>query len=183
MSFVVEDGTIVANANSYATVADCITWLTCLGYTPMPTDAELQVLLIKGTLYIDSLESCMKGSQTSPGVQCLAYPRTGVCIGTYEVDANTIPKQLKTALFAAVAVQHFEGINLMPNVAAASSSTSAAGAVVEETVGPLTIKYSDGNTVATGGGSSPRLPLVMSSLSPLLSAGKYGAGGYQSMRV
>ena len=73
MAFIVEDGTGVTNANSYASVAFADTYFTertIAGWTG--TDAQKQAALIKATDYIESFD--FKGVEAEED-QALSFPR------------------------------------------------------------------------------------------------------------
>lgn len=100
-TFIVEDGTIVANANSYLTVAEADDILVlnfqqnAIWSALDETDKEL--MLASSTRYLDDNYQWF-GQRTEPGVQPLKWPRInmvdceGNCIG-----ANVIPGELKRA--------------------------------------------------------------------------------------
>lgn len=87
---IVEDGTIVSGANSYASVDDFKTYADLRGVT-YGTDAAIEILLIKAMDVIESKADLFKGDkQTS--AQALQWPRYNVYIdGFYSTG---IPKQL-----------------------------------------------------------------------------------------
>lgn len=92
MALIVEDGTIVDNADSYVDEADLTAYAAKRGIT-LPTGNDLTVLAIKAMDYIESLEPRFKGTRVESD-QPLSWPRKGVVINGFFVDEDTIPKQL-----------------------------------------------------------------------------------------
>lgn len=92
MALIVEDGTIVENADSYVSEADLTAYAAKRGVT-LPSGNDLTVLAIKAMDYIESLEPRFKGSRVESD-QPLSWPRKGVIINGFFVDDDTIPKQL-----------------------------------------------------------------------------------------
>ncbi len=89
MSVIVENGSIVANANSYVSEATLTAFAAARGLT-LTSDATQ--LLIKSMDYIESLQYI--GSKLTRN-QALEWPRMWVWIDGYPVDPTTIPQQLK----------------------------------------------------------------------------------------
>lgn len=90
-TIVVEDGSIVASANSYVTEAELTTFATDRGITISGTNADL---LINSMDYIETRE--FKGLKRTRD-QALQWPRTDVYIDGYYVNADSIPQDLKNA--------------------------------------------------------------------------------------
>lgn len=93
---IVEDGTIVANADSYMTVAEFKTYWLGRNDTVCNDDPSIEASLVISTQYID--DNCFKGSIVSDA-QSLAWPRSKV----YDkegrlIASNVIPQSLKNAL-------------------------------------------------------------------------------------
>jgi len=91
-SIVVEDGTGKTDSNSYISEADLTTYATDRGVT---LSGDTAVLLIHGMDYIESQE--FQGDKYSEA-QALQWPRAGVVLYGYDVDADHIPQLLKDAL-------------------------------------------------------------------------------------
>ncbi|URA06799.1 virion protein [Xanthomonas phage Langgrundblatt1] len=130
----VEDGTGVANANSYVSVADVKAYAEQRGVSLPSTDDEIAAMIIKATDYLESFACKYQGRKTDCA-QSLQWPRTGVVMCCEDFPSNQIPKQLKSAQASAVLIQN-EGLVLQPNV-------TAQDYVIEETVGPITTKYAN----------------------------------------
>lgn len=95
MALVVEDGSLVANANSYVNRADYIAYAADYGVTILDAVAA-DVELLQAARYLDSMESEMKGMRTDRD-QSMAWPRNGVTIEEWYWNGNEIPKQLRIA--------------------------------------------------------------------------------------
>lgn len=105
MALIIEDGSIVANANSYITDAEFTAYADARGYSYPANAADREPLIVKAADYIQSKESVMKGIRTDAANQELAYPREGVYLHCELIGSSTIPKTLKNAQCeAAVAI-------------------------------------------------------------------------------
>lgn len=97
MALTIEDGSLVAGANSYATVAECRAYAALRGLTLPVADGEVEILLIKAADYLESFEGRYKGSRVN-ATQALAWPREYVIIyGSDDFPVDEIPEQLKNA--------------------------------------------------------------------------------------
>ena len=149
-TIVVEDGTIVAGANSYVSAADLSTYATDRGITIAGTAA---VLLIQAMDYIEQLP--FQGMKYTSG-QALQWPRGGVYIDGYYVDTETIPQLL---------------IDAVCEVALAIDADNNPLDVIErqvasESVGPISVTY------VTGAYDQTYLTAVQNKLSKLLIGGR-----------
>ena len=96
MAFIVENGSIVANANAYITVSEFDAYWIDRGETFEALPAK-QAAIIIATQYVD-LNFIWKGSIVSDS-QTLAWPRSGVYDDQGRAIANdTIPVKLKNAI-------------------------------------------------------------------------------------
>jgi hypothetical protein len=96
MTIIVEDGTIVANANSYIDDAYFQAYALSRGVTLPATESERDILLTKAMDYIEGFRSQFEGQKTDSN-QDLQFPRTNVYIDGVEIGKNTIPVELKKA--------------------------------------------------------------------------------------
>ncbi len=155
MALIVEDGTIVANANSYISLVFYRAFALARGVVVSPVDAVAEVQLIKAMDYLESLGNNYKGTRVSP-TQGLQWPRKNVLM--YEnIDYNletVIPIQLKNAQ-AQLAIEAIAS-DLMP--------TQSGRGVIREKVGPIETEYS--SSLRTLG--QPYFPLVDAWLSAIL---------------
>jgi hypothetical protein len=92
MALIIEDGSIVTNANSYITRSDFIAFAASLGIT-IVDDTTADTLLVKGFQYLNSLEVGLKGMRTLKS-QTSAYPRDDLYIEDYEWLSTEIPRQV-----------------------------------------------------------------------------------------
>jgi len=159
MALVIEDGTPVPGANSYATVAQARDYASARGVTLSADDPTVEALLIEACDYLESLESRFKGSRTSPDSQDLAWPRTGVYLygsktmfAIDDIPALLIKAQCQLAMDAV-------DIDLLP--------TGSGKEVVKEKVDVIEVEYSKGQ----GSVALPELNAAMAILGPLLNGG------------
>lgn len=138
ISIIVENGTNVANANSYNSIIELRSFALNRGVELPSVDDKVAVMAIKATDYLETKAEEYKGLPTYPD-QSLQHPRTGVFIYGVEQPSNLIIKQLKTA-HAMLVLAVNEGLSLLPNY-------SPQDYVIEETVGPIKTKYSDPSSV------------------------------------
>lgn len=155
MTIVVEDGTGVADANSYVTIDDLRDYAEARGMNFDEDQAE--VSLIKAMDYIET-----RAFNGLP-VHDLAWPRSGVYVEGRRYSDTMIPRNIKLAQMAAAMVE-MQGVPLLPTIQA-----NARGAIRERKVGPITTVYA----VARDSGSLPRVPLVDAYLAPY-----EGGGGH-----
>lgn len=131
MALIIEDGTNVENANSFVTVAECRTFATGRGITLPADNADVEVLIIKASDYLNSVEDHFQGYRYFyDNGQSLCFPREAVYIFDRYIGAE-IPKELKNA-------QCQLAIDAQENDLLAAGSGRE---VIEKKVGPLTTKY------------------------------------------
>lgn len=96
MSLIIEDGTIVAGAESYASVSDADVYLSSRGITTWTDllNIEREQALRRATDYMR--EYAWKG-QIVDTVQALDWPRQKIFIWGSEIANNVIPKEVKNA--------------------------------------------------------------------------------------
>lgn len=160
VTIVVEDGSIVPGANSYVSAADLTTYASNRGITLV---GDPSILLIRAMDYIESLG--YKGHKVS-SAQPLQWPRYGVFIDSYYLDADYIPVELKNGLMqTAIAVdQGNDPLAVMTQ------------GVKRERVDVIEIEYMDGSS------SSPIIKQINAALYKLLGSG-YGMGGGNVINV
>lgn len=154
MALIVEDGTNIPNANSYADLVDIRAYALARGITLTAVDADLEVQVIKAMDYLESFRTCFQGEKTYDD-QSLQWPRSDVYIDNILIDEDSIPKDLRSAEMQLVIDVH-NGITLQPSL---SGSSSTAGQVTHEQVGPLVVKYSD---TASPSSTNPKLTAAQS---------------------
>ena len=109
MAVIVEDGSVVANANSYVTRAEYIGYAAELGVT-IPNDDAADVHLVKAANFINDQEIRLKGKKVSRD-QSLAWPREGVEIEGWNWSSTEIPRQVLLCQLA-LALDINSGIDL-----------------------------------------------------------------------
>lgn len=109
---IIEDGSIVAGANSFVTDTELKNYAGLRGLSVPATQPEREALLIKAIDFINCSESDMQGRRVD-SVQVLPFPRIGVWVNDFVIDSTIIPQTLKNAqIEAAIASQT---INLLTN--------------------------------------------------------------------
>jgi len=101
MAIIVEDGSIVAGANSYISRADYITAAAAVGVT-VTSDTTADSELIKAAAYIDAHEINLQGYKTARD-NPMAFPRDYVKTGSWlwtstEIPTEVIKAQIEYAL-------------------------------------------------------------------------------------
>lgn len=170
MALVIEDGSGVAGANSYATVAEARAYAEARGLS-LPAapagDAAVEKALV---LACDKLETYrFKGDKTDEA-NALAWPRANVYIGAAvaALAEDAIPDKLKQAQ-CQFAVESAAGTDLQP--------TGTGREVIRTKVDVLEKEYAP-----TGSGTvTPQFNKAEALLAPLLASG--GAFGLTVVRV
>ena len=154
MAIIVEDGTGLANANSFVTVAEARAYATDRGITLPAADVEVERALIKAGDYMFRYEKNLKGSRVTT-TQRLPYPRYPVNVFGTVILKTDIPIQLKEAQIE-LGIESSAGVALRPN--------GSGREVLMEKVGPISTQYSE-----TGSGSNtPTFYKALDLLAPLL---------------
>jgi len=160
MSLIVEDGTVVAGAESYLSLADANSHHSDRDNSLWTgTDAVKEAALRKATDYLRQYyRQRWKGIPVS-SVQTLDWPRSGVIVEDLadalgeELGSNVVPQEVKTTT-AELAVRALGG-SLAPDL-------PRGGRIKSEKVDVIAVSYEDG--APTG----PRYPAVERTLAPLL---------------
>lgn len=132
MSFVVEDGHGISDANSYVTVRfadDYLAYRTDFDWATRTVDQK-QAALVQAAAYVDARYGRLFAGRVATPTQALAWPRK-------DSGYDGLPVVLKraVALYAAYAAVS----PLAP--APATSGGLAQGVVTEKTVGPISKKF------------------------------------------
>jgi hypothetical protein len=93
---VIEDGSIVADANSFATDAEFKAYSNIRNFDVPATQPGREALLVLAMDYLFSKEQEFKGGRVS-AAQELPYPRRGVCANGFNIPSDAIPQSLKKA--------------------------------------------------------------------------------------
>lgn len=160
MAFTVEDGSGVAGANSYVSVADARSYALDRGLT-LPDDAlACEQALVKAADYLDThYENRLQGRPVATD-QTMQWPRQYVYVDSRLLSYTAIPARVVAAqIEAAVAIT--AGVDLSP-----SGVTSAP--VKRTRVGSLETEYA---TEGGRGRTSPKVSAVDRLMRPLLRGG------------
>lgn len=172
-TLIIEDGTGVANANSYVDVAYLDIYAADRGLTIPTADTDKEIFLLKAMDYLEGRRAEYQGSK-SVATQSLQWPRQLVQVDCSDVAIDSIPEELKKAQCQLVVEQQKRTL-LYP----APITSSIEGLVTQKTVGPLTKKYAfNGKGLA-----NPTKPIIIASvemfLLPLTIKGSCCNGGYK----
>lgn len=118
MALVIEDGSVVAGANSYIDIAEAKVYAAARGVDLGVDDALTEQRLLVSMDYLESLS--YKGYRTSPDDQELAWPRSDVVFDGRTYNANSIPNKLKHAQ-AQLVIELFNGVSFYSSTTANSS--------------------------------------------------------------
>lgn len=126
---IIEDGSIVTNANSFTTDAELKDYAQLRGFALPATEPERDTLQLKAIDYLFSQENFMKGRRTSE-LQTLPYPRRGVTLNKFNLSSDKIPQELKNACLE-LAIQSYSN-ELLVNASAANVSSFSVDGVYSE---------------------------------------------------
>jgi len=129
MSLTVEDGTGLAAADSYVSIAAALTYHAAMGNTAWAaaTEAAQEIALRRAAQYLDT-NYRFRGERLTT-TQALEWPRVG-----YELD-------YRAEVWPVVAVQNAACEAALRALSDTLRADVSADQVTEETVGPITIKY------------------------------------------
>lgn len=140
MALIVEDGTVVAGAESYISVADANTYFTAHGAPATWTGAEevKETALRMATQFLDATYGGRWKGERFDEDQVLDWPRDSVEIDGELVEETPLPTVLKHAC-AELAHRHLtETGGLMPDVAAEDRQVASEA----DSVGPISTSKS-----------------------------------------
>jgi len=158
VNIVVEDGSVVANANSYVTTAELEAFALARQYTLPVDSSDKNALIIKAADYTEAFRKRFQGVKTT-SAQPLQWPRVGVYVDGFAIVSTTIPNDLKFAQMQAAI--EYNTTDMLP----------ATGANIKrEKVDVIEIEYQDGD----GSLTAPSFPKVDQYLDALLKAGGIG---------
>lgn len=134
VDLVVEDGSIVSGANTYATIAEYISYAADRGVTVTDTDT-FKIQLIKAADYIGTKETQLKGD-TVEKTQPLAFPRNNITdIDGWSYNNDEIPYRVKeTQMSLALDIQAGEDLYN-------KSQSGAQGIKREKVDGAVEVEY------------------------------------------
>ena len=112
---IIEDGTGVANADSYQSVADATALALLYGVTFPTVEAEAETALRQGYLNLNTHESLLQGCRVNQ-VQTGIFPRSDVYANGFLIASDAIPNDIKLAqLYAASAISGGVDTNAVDN--------------------------------------------------------------------
>lgn len=165
MALIVEDGSGVANANTYADLEFIRAFASARGVELSDDDAVLEPVVIRVMDFIES--RTFNGLRVF--VDGLSFPRSGIIIDDVAIPANAIPLGLKRAEAQLVIDVAVTGVDLMP-------SGNATPQVKREKVGPLETEYFASDAIG-----SPDTALASALLAPFIRG--QGAFKFSTVRV
>lgn len=161
MALVIEDGTVVAGANSYIEVQEAKDYAAARG-VDLGNDVVVTEQRLLGAMdYLESLS--YKGTRTDADNQVLAWPRVGATFDGRTFGDHVIPNQLKSAQ-AQLVIELFQGVVLF-------SSSSAGGGekfVKKEKVDVIEVEYATPKETGEESLAVASLPAVSALLRGLL---------------
>lgn len=134
MAVIVEDGSGVAGANSYASEEQLQAWAGARGYT---LTGDLSVLLVRSFDYIEAREPRFVGFRTYGAT---SWPRTGVTLYGVPVAADAIPAQLIEAQCAMAVAADGQALQ---------SAVISVGPIASKSVGDVSVSYDTSRAPAT----------------------------------
>lgn len=176
MSLIIEDGTGVAGADSYASLANMTTYCTNFGYTAPPTSPLQEAFLRRAAIAMELIH--WLGSKTT-STDSLAWPRANVirrdmAVTDSPLPSNAIPigvvnGQIQLAL-------ELYTLSVTPGIEAGASGRITN--ITEAVSGAVSHSKTYDNT----GRSSPALPHAQSDaiFAPLVSFGNFSAMAYRA---
>lgn len=108
MALTIEDGSVVAGADSYATASELATYAANFGRVIPDSAPEQESILRRAYLEMSGL--AWKGAPVSID-QTGAWPRRGVVKSGFSIPADTIPQQIKAGQMALAAEIHADDLN------------------------------------------------------------------------
>jgi hypothetical protein len=96
MALIVEDGSIVAGANTYVSDADYVAYAKARGKTIAAGASAREIELIRAMDYIESFRKEFQGRKVEV-TQPLQWPRSNVYIDCYYAPSTSIPQELRSA--------------------------------------------------------------------------------------
>lgn len=134
MSLIIEDGSIVAGAESFATAAELVTYAANFGRT-IPSDTTAQeALLRRAALQMSAMS--WKGGLVNE-LQALSWPRYDVYRENWLVPSDSIPAQIKAGQMALATEIHADDL---------APPELKTGAIESEKVGPISTTYAAAST-------------------------------------
>ena len=162
MALIIEDGTIVAGADSFATVQELRDYAAKRGIDVPALEADVEVLLIKAMDYLSAQEGRFKGWRVSDE-QALSWPRRSVMVWGRLLPFSSIPKMIIEGQIAlALAAISFE---LMPTIDPSQTN------IKRDKTGPLETEFF---SAQEGGRLTATFTAADALLAPFYMGGAFG---------
>lgn len=161
MTLIVEDGSIVAGADSFVSLADARTLADKYGWILPVDDTDAEAALRNGAVYIGLQEPSLCGTRVS-ALQSLPFPRQGISLYGFPFANDAIPPQVIQAQIAA-AVEYGKGSDVR-------GSTDGRITTMERVEGAVTVQYADNGVT----GSTIIITAALDALRPLICGGNNG---------
>lgn len=155
ITLIPEDGTVVTNANTYASLVYARDFAEQMGLTLPATDEAAKSALLQAMPYIESQP--YQGQRANP-LQALSWPRKLVSADGVDVASNVVPAAILKAQVQAAA-------DITAGVELFASSVSGQ-LITKEKVGPIETEYSDEYLANWNG--APEFPAIDVYLKPYL---------------
>lgn len=166
MALIIEDGSVVPNANSFVTLADARTRASIYGLSLPVDDTEAESTLITGAMWIKQQESELQGARIDAD-QTLSYPRTPVYLYSFLLASDSIPQELIDSQVIAAVEQGVNG-----GILSFTSQTNNIKREKLDGVGEQEY-YSGGKTILL----SSTMQLAYATLQPLTESALSSSGG------
>ncbi len=137
MTLIIETGSGLPDAESFATAAELVDYAVKFGKAVPADEPSQEALLRRAALQMGAIP--WRGSALSRE-QALAWPRYNVRRNGWELDSRTIPPQVKAGQLALAAEIHADDL---------VDPDTKVGAIVSETVGPLSTTYASAKSSAS----------------------------------
>lgn len=131
MALTIENGTIVPLADSFATVAELVTYAANYGFTIPAATADREALLRRAAVQMQALG--WKGTRADTA-QTLSWPRYGVLVDSEYLSKTLIPARIQYGQMA-LACEIYVDDTTPPE--------TAKGPIISEKVDVLEIKYGE----------------------------------------
>ena len=168
MALIIENGSIVENANAFVSVDEARLYASVRGIILPELDSTIEASIIKATDYIKSIRNRFKGQEIVIE-QALPFPRYNVYVNGFNLPSNIIPRGIKDAC-CQLTIESSAGLDLMP--------TTTGQITITEAVGPLEVEYAE-NSSADG---TLNFNAANALLKPYFKGGG-GGGGLTSSRI
>lgn len=189
MGFVLEDGTGVADANAYTSVAVYRGYHTDRGRdVSAQTDEQIQAFIIRATDYAESQFATLYRGVRTTLTQALSFPRTGVVIDGICYSSTAVPNTFQFGI-CEYALRASLYLDLLPDgtlpvarTAANGTTIAATGPVISTSskVGPIEKSVTYADPAYSGNWTMPSYPAADQMIAPYLTGG--GRGG-RTMRA